>query len=762
MSLNEKPNTFGFYVIQYQPKNNLKLKFSFEDEIINNLYCEKIEHEKKDFLTEIYYFKRYQKTNFKVTYGNNQVIQILKHTFIFLDKPICYSQIQLSLLEKYKIFKKFLEKVLPDSKEMLNLLYINCIDLFSSLEMDFVLTMEIIVYLNEMKDDMKLITIFTLISEYELDEIDIIELNQSKEKYFDLIHTFNIENIDISKINTDEHIIEKGKVIIMIYLYICLDYPKFKEFYENNHKNKEIIYKIISNNKTIENRFIMENLIDFNENRIRDMLNRCKYFENYLFIHYSFFLKNNKIINVNLKDSLIITNNDNINKILQYYKDTQSNKSHSPIIKEIAKKFDKYCVIFEKNQNIKSLILLEEVLENTNFYINSLNNCIQNICENLYFSNVELVNFLKPILFSNFHILKGHFNYINLWKKIDIENIDENFIKEFNLLNLKDFFELSNYYFSPVYLIDYVSDLNNMEKVLQIIDFNCSKNIRDEKIFIAQLINYILDKFINLLETYNNKEFSSLIKILQIFISNDENIEEIKKIISILEKKLSQNDLTDIFAKILDEDIFKNKDVNELILNYFIEKCLKNNQIEIIMKKITNPKYIDLILENKQITLPKEDDFFIKEEIPSIQILKKFIDAIHFQEKNLILKEGYIDKIHSLINEMKDKILNKKFNIKIADDIIKLNEIDQKNVVEKINTENILDSRLKLIFMNTHEEKYDIKKIKKDLLSFINKTKEIRDNIENIYSYLKEFYKTDQRIEIYLNIKNQLALKNLN
>ena len=760
MSLNEISKSFCFYAIQYQPEKNLKLEFSFEDEIINDLYCEKMESEKKDYLTEIYYFKRNKNNIVKVSYGNNQVFQDLNYNFIFNDNKICYSQIQLSLLEKFLIYKKFLEKILTDPKEMLNLLYINCIDLFSNVKMDFVLIIEIIVYLNEIKDERKLITLFTLISQFEIDDIDLLELNQSKEKSFTLLNTFNFDNIDISKINSDN--VVKGKIIIMIYLYICLDFPKFKQFYDNNYRKKNSINKIISNNKTIENRFIIENLIDSNENRIKEMLTNCKYFENYLFLYHSYFMKNNKIINLDFKDSLIISNNDNINKIIQYYMDIKSKISHSSMNKEIVKMFNKYCVLFEKNQNINSLNLLDEVIEDTKLYINSLNNCIKNICENLYFSNIELVNFLKPILASNFDKLQGHFYYVDLLKKINIENIDENFIKEYKNLNLKHFFNLTIYYTTQSYFIDYISDLKNMEKVLQIIDFNYSKNIEEEKILIAEVISYFLHKFTNLLETYNNEEFSSLIKILQILISNDENLEDIKKIISILEKKLSQNDVVKIFSEILDKDILKNKEINEFILNYFIEKCLKNNQIDIILKKITNTKYVDLILENNQIKLPKDDEFFIKEESSSLQLLKKFIEGNYLEEKSLKLKKGFINKINSLINEMKDKILNKKFNIKIADDIIKLNEIDKKNLQENINKENVLDSRLKLIFINTNQINYDIKNIKEDLLSFINKAKQIRDNIEKINSYLKEFYKTDQRIEIYSNIKNKLSIKQLN
>ena len=763
MSSKENLKSFIFYVIQYQPENNLKLEFSFEDEIINDLYCKKIENEKSDYLTEIYYFKRNQNSNFKVTYGNNQVIQILNNSFIFLDKPICYSQIKLSTFEKFKIYKKFIEKFFPDSKEILDLLYYTCINLFSNIKMDFVLIMEIIVYLNEKKNQSKLIFLLSLVGQFEIDDINMAELNNSKEKYLDLINTFDIEKINISKINSENFIIEKGKIIIMIYLYICLDFPKFHTFYKTNHKSKELILEIITKNKTIENIYISNKiLIKFKEKKIKDMLNRCQYFENYLFLYYSFFLRNKKIINNNLKDSLNISNNDNLDKIIQYYKTIYSNISNLNINKQILKMFNKYCELFEKNQNIVSLIRLKSVIVNKEFYIKSINNCIINLCENLYFSNIQLMNFLKLILIS-IDKLKGNFNFGDLWKKIDIENMDENFIKEFKNLNLKNYFNLTIYYSSQIYLIDKISDLKNMGKVLQIIDFNYNENIEEENRAKVKLFSHFYYKFRNLLETYNNKEFFSLIKILQILISNDENVEDIKIIILILEKKLTQNDLTDIFAKILDEDIFNNKEINEYILNYFIEKCLKYNQIDIIMNKITNPKYIDLIMENKKIQIPKEDEFFIKEETPSLQILKKFIEGKYLNDKNVILKKGYSGKINSLIKEMKDKILNKKFNIKIADDILKLNEIDQKNLNnENIKKENLLDSRLKLIFTNDEVKNYDIKTIKEDLLSYINKASEIIKNIEEIYSYLKEFYKIDQRIDIYSNIKNKLSTQNLN
>ena len=111
--------------------------------------------------------------------------------------------------------------------------------------------------------------------------VDIHQLNESKEKWLQLI-----EGFDKNEIFSEENLFNKGKLIIMIFIYIILDFDKFIKFYDKNkndkNKKKEI-YRIIGLNKTIEHIFIMEKIMkDFANNKnvenMKKMILKINYF----------------------------------------------------------------------------------------------------------------------------------------------------------------------------------------------------------------------------------------------------------------------------------------------------------------------------------------------------------------------------------------------------------------------------------------------------------------------------------------------------
>ena len=251
------PDNFIFYVIQYKPSGyNEKIEFLCLNDRIKDLKYEEIENEKPYYKTEIYYFNRINnQSNYIISYGNKKIKQILNQNFTFQDKLICFSQIDLTVYEKFKLYKKFIEKIKPNSNDLEILLYTNCMDLFGKTKIDFLLFIEVVNYFQLMKYDNYIDNLLELLTQSEIDEINIDALNKLKEKYLSLFEEFNSED---SKEN-----VQKGLLIIKFYLYLCLDFDKFEPYYNTMISNKgkmEYINIIISKNKTIERLFIIKKL----------------------------------------------------------------------------------------------------------------------------------------------------------------------------------------------------------------------------------------------------------------------------------------------------------------------------------------------------------------------------------------------------------------------------------------------------------------------------------------------------------------------
>ena len=151
--------------------------------------------------------------------------------------------------------------------------------------------------------------------------------------------------------------------------------------------------------------------------------------------------------------------------------------------------------------------------------------------------------------------------------------------------------------------------------------------------------------------------------------------------------------LIDILSKILNDDIINDKNINNEIVKYLLENCIKKNQIDVLITKITNKNYMKKILSQKDlkgqknsIPIPEIKDFLINEDIKSIIILKKFIDDGQFENKDFFDNEGYGKKMVKLLEEIKKKFEEYNFNIEESDKILNLQKGE------------FLDNRLNLIF----------------------------------------------------------------
>ena len=329
MSVGESPKNFIFYVTQFKETfQESELKFYMDGKQIKteNYECER---KKNNIISKIYYFQRIsEEGKVKITYKNKEDEQKLIENFLFDHKLLSYSQIELSYYEMFTLYKEFIIKI--NSPKLKQMLYENSMALFAKKSIDFLLIMDLLEYYsnNEQKREI----IFSLVNTQNFCEININELNLKKDLYLKIIENYQPEKYDISKIN-QSHPIEYGQIIVMLYLYICLDFDKF-EIYYNKHKfdkkKKKIMYYIITQNKTIEYLFIIQKTLrDFtntkNHDKLKNMLINCNYFENFIFLLHFYTKNSNKgILQSEIKDTYSITLQDDLVKIIQNYEEIVS------------------------------------------------------------------------------------------------------------------------------------------------------------------------------------------------------------------------------------------------------------------------------------------------------------------------------------------------------------------------------------------------------------------------------------------------------
>ncbi len=751
----DNPKAYAFFIVKFKPtfeENELQFFYDNNEIQLKEYECEKVENYK---IKIIFFQKISSSRKFYIKYKSIKQNLDNSINFFFNTPILSYSQLELSDSEEFRLYHNFVNEIKSDS--LIELFYTNATLNFGKKKINLYIALEL---LTHYKNDEKYIeVIYSMITITNKYSIDMYQLNKSKEKWIQFVEVFDkIELLSEDQVN-------KGKIILMIFLYICLDYDKFNKFYEknkNDKKKKEEMYRIIGLNKTIEHLFIVEKVIkDFSNHKsfekIKDMLSKINYFENYLFL-LDYILKNtNKKINqIEIKDNYHISKDDDIDKIINIYEDLIKVIPNFKKEKKIKNFWISYINEFEKDKNIKKLIELKIIIPESELLKNSISKCVQTILDSLDFSNMEMIDFIKKNLTSNIHLLRGELEFMNIFSKFDFEKIEENFIKEFKNMKLRELMGSRAFYSTQAIPIINANNLNQLEKIMEILDFGYDPNVSNELFFFQNFLTSINETIERFLNDYKDIEYDSLVNIVIKLSSNRMNTESLKKLIEILYNKLPKKVQIKLFIQLINIENIFNNEIYEKIINYLRILCIENNQIEETLENIQNINYLNSILENYE--LPKEDDFFLNEEKKSLKIIKTFIDKRVFENSNFI-KDGYGNKILLLINELKTKIIQKQIQLKLGEEMLRLDhDININNDNAK---QNILELRLKLIFFDKNEIN-NIKNIKTELINSIIKAKEIKSDVDKIYSYLKEFFDRDPRIRKYSILKTELIKATIN
>ena len=308
---------------------------------------------------------------------------------------------------------------------------------------------------------------------------------------------------------------------------------------------------------------------------------------------------------------------------------------------------------------------------------------------------------------------------------------------------------------------DYI--MNNDQKLIQIKEFYEKEkelnNIIQEK---NQLINKLNKENENLKFSFNQTE-----KDLNMLKQDVKNVLELKKKSEAekeLEKNISENqseDLIDMMKKYSDE-IFYLKEQNRKLINNLNMMTISNDD-----KKINLSNQEEMKLRMERTKFENFLDVFVKEINEELFVISQWIETYLGREYD----KGF--EIPSLINNIDDKVYNKKINqinfnlIKesLEKSTIQLNSVISNKENEIIKLNNIIKGKeneykeIKKELIRTKDKhkkltnENDILKVEKEnevkmVLNHKTLLEDLRKNEEkcrdNNFSYLKEIYKTIQ------------------
>ena len=739
--LNDSPENFLFYIICLRKGDEeSQIKIISDDTEVETNFEEFKDKENSKFIFRVYYFKKNKsKKYFYVYYNKRSYKQNLNNFKNFIFKFKCFFYIYLSDYQQFHIFQEFVEKN-NSITQLKGIFYNDCFTFCQKQTIDFIVYLETMeYYFKEDKNKNEFLFYFINFTEFEI--ININKLNIFEKKFIDFIENINLKQTNIIN-DLSKDSIEKGQIISMLYLYICLSYEKFVQYYNIVDENeKELIISLIHQNQTIEYIFIRNNIGKIIENsnnkdEVMSLINNCKYFSNFIEL-LIYFIKNphkNKI-KIDTNSAVYkVSSQDDITDIILKYK-----KIISIITLDINEYiWYKYLKKFNEKKDLKKLIELKEVIKNISSLFFYINDSLNVYFEKYILSNNEILDFINEYLITNISWMKGNINF-NLFKYINFTQLNNDFIERFKSLKLKELFNKENYEYFIINLLNRCKNFKEEEQIFKLIDFddNYHNSLLGEKI--------LIDIYIKLYQL-DEDQFSSLINIIMFLNSKSFNLDNLIEQIYL---SFSYKTFIKIFSEILNKEIFKEEEILNKILKYFLDISLKYNQFEFILN-ITNNNVLKQIFNQKEtnnfrIPIPEFNEFFLKYDTKAIIILNQFKQFNQLEIEELLIEEGYVKNVSEKLKEYQNIINEKEITLAQGEKILLL--------------DNELENKLKLIFYKNKDDFISNKK--EELINSIKKSKKIKEEITLIYNYLTLFSINNENYNDYQKYYEEINTKKI-
>ena len=379
------------------------------------------------------------------------------------------------------------------------------------------------------------------------------------------------------------------------------------------------------------------------------------------------------------------------------------------LIKKIIKKLNRKTLLNEKNQNKKKDKndkkdaddeMLQKYRESETKLDNNIYQTGLELSERGFLTNMEILDFIakekdyiKQRSKSNKEEAKS---FAKIFKGLHINNINEEFLKEWKKFDWKDYFSGEEKYVYK-YLFSSINTFPEFGILMKLL--NISKNENEFK-FVSDLIKKLNEKFIDIFEKNQNQNDEDYKKyIIELIYQSDSdnnigsaqllnyvqskmNFEKTKNIYNDLCVEYGQK-LTDIAKKIIILYFFQNsEDVDQKVLIQFAEhfEFLR----EIIFKLIEEYKL-------------KDEDFWLLEDNNRIKLFKGLLEKADMNN-NSYQKIEYIKESLKVIDDLRKKF--DKNEVKYSDIIL----FFQNNKMD------LFKKRILLIYLNNKNKankKYD-------------------------------------------------------
>ena len=563
-------------------------------------------------------------------------------------------------------------------------------------------------------------------------------------RLFSLLEELTKKNFDYNnnKINQNSKLIH-DLLLIWIYKY---DQHLIESSFYKKLINKNILKILL--NKDNHDKFILLKGLKLSKyaingfikiiNDYKDLLIILSYNDNFLesleIIEENFDLivkksKNKGIVYIKFDNFIKPNKKDDLNKIkTQLEKILILETKYNVDLFKISEQHMKIYYFFHKN-NFNELVNLFDTLKKILIYNRGwddrslLNSLILDIDQELNFYAIEgeltNKNLIYCIKRQNLYLDKRVLN------SIDLDTIDDEFIKEFKEINWEKILYISKEDLI-IQIFGLIKNLENFEKIFLLFDFNKEIN--------SLQMNNLKNKFFDLVEIYNEKEYNNIIDVSSklIYFLNVKNC-DLKSFFEEFFIKF-YNITEQVFC-----DIFSNYEYNNI----------KNDLKDIIHDFYNNPENNDL---NKSLYLIYEienNENFDPDELESY-----FIDYDNFFDLNKSDIFSFLEKIKSkklleykCLEEYIENAIDKTQEIisKIKDGTVEYIKI--KNFFENNNGKNELKKRIDIIskFLDKYEEN---KNMINDIEQKINNINKIKEGLNAIEQKMNIFFKKSRKEEI--------------
>ena len=403
--------------------------------------------------------------------------------------------------------------------------------------------------------------------------------------------------------------------------------------------------------------------------------------------------------------------------------------------------FMKY-INFYNNENLDNLIIIKDLInlvksndrnfemkEDINEYIHSTG---KKLCLEGKMTNMQILTFIRndKYYFPKQNNYKDN-TFLDIFYKLDMNKMDENFLKEWNKTDFVDIFGDKYLNFAEIVfsLVKVMEDLHLLLKLLP---------LRKLPFDIAVALAIKLQNInINLYQKSYEKEKCPHINddYLELIFFADNISNNCDEFLLELENNISPDLIYEIYMRYILGYNFRSNKAENLVVNFILEKNKEKNKIVeshiFILLLERCPKSKEILIKNMKEYQIEENNFFSLTYSENVNLVLGLIMNDYFNSKDILLN-NFINDTKNILNKLKEKVENYNITYKEIEhfytDEQSLEELTKRLLIIYLLDDTKANEKMKLM----SERFYKAREIINDLENLINDIKLFFNNNENI------------------------------